>query len=262
MADSNHSKKFSKPIPLRSRSALIQNIVGQVSQSGKRKAEPEDSKRKHFSVQEDSEEEELPPAYPDDKTLFDFCFGGRARLPGIKRSTLLITITTNKTAFSIRQETELEQFKRQVHDVVKEVVETKENWIGKINTQTWGTIDVAFSSENGNRIIESTKIKAEVKEVAWEEGTRFKRVHLHVMAALTYQNFNGYFHIPKALLFEQIRSRVNVSWGERMPYINLRFIKNAVDSVAEYINKLHNQEQYETLAKRTLDQINSYKQSL
>lgn len=262
MEQRNNSKKTSNQRTRRAQ--LMGAVVGSVTQEAnrKRKLDTEQDNTKRFKEPEE-DEGEMRDRYPDDKVLLDICFGGRASLPGIKRSTLLITITTNKTAFALHQRTDLEKMRQDIEDIVMNVVQDKRNWIPKVNTQAWGVLEVEFSRENGNRIIEGLKNRAEVKEKAWEEGSKFKRIHLHVMASLTYQNFNGYFHLNKRVLWDEIRSNIpRVDWGERLPYINIRFIKNAVDTVAEYINKLHNQEEYETLAKRTLDRINEYQQGI
>jgi hypothetical protein len=263
-------KTHAKPLSLRQRNReqLLSSVMGVVTDEAKRKRsfkEPtvEAKKRREDEDEDDEEMEAERRKYPDDQALLDICFGGRARNSGIKRSTLLITITTNKTAFAIHNQTDLDQFKTNLTVLVKGILQDKDSWKPKVNTEEWGTIEVDFSKPQGNRIIDGTKIRAEVKELAWEEGVKYKRVHLHIMASLSYQNFNGYFHINKRALWEQIRYLVpGITWGERLPYINLRFIKNAVDSVAEYINKLHNQDEYETLAKRTLDRINEYQQTI
>jgi len=255
---------FPKPAPLKSRrDALLREVVGKVTAEGKRKRDEEREQPQKASRTDDAEVEAGKELYPDDQVLLDMCFGGRARMSGIKRSNLLITITTNKTAIALRNKTDIDKLKSDMDKLVTSIVENKANWVAKLNTQGWGVIDVDFSKPSGNAIIEGCKNKASIREMAWEEGVRFKRLHLHVMATLTYQNFNGYFHLNKRLLWEHIRYYIQgVDWGERLPYMNIRFIKNAVDTVAEYINKLHNQEEYETLAKRTLDRINEYQQGI
>lgn len=260
-----------KPTPLRKlkRDQLLASVMGEVTSEAKRKRpqedhwEPSSKRREEPSSDEDEMEIQRGTSYPDDKVLLDMCFGGAARSPVVKRSTLLVTITTNKTAFAIHNQMDIERFKRDMTTIVNNVLTDKTFWVPKLNTEAWGVIDVNFSRPEGNKIIDGTKIKAEVKEMAWEEGTKYRRVHLHIMAGLTYQNFNGYFHVNKRALWEQIRYLVkDVDWGDRLPYINLRFIKNAMDSVAEYINKLHNQSEYETLAHRTLERINEYRETI
>jgi len=252
----------------RKRDQLLANVMVDVTDEAKRKRKdnqliPETKRSKEKDEDEGSDMEQDIGSYPDDKVLLDICFGGRAKFSGIKRSTLLITITTNKTAFAIHNQTDIEQFKKNLSALVVGILQDKNSWKPKVNTQAWGVLEVDFSKPQGNQIIDGTKIRAEVKELAWEEGVKYKRVHLHIMASLSYQNFNGYFHVNKRALWEQIRYLVpDITWGDKLPYINLRFIKNAVDSVAEYINKLHNQDEYETLAKRTLDRINEYQQTI
>jgi len=256
-------KTYQKPKPLRSRREdLLREVVGSVTADSKRKRD-EEAQQEVTKQQRQGDSEDRRPDYPDDSVLLDMCFGGRARTSGIKRSTLLITVTTNKTAMAIHSKTDLDNLKQDMDNILTNIIENKDNWIPKLNTQGWGVIDVEFSKPSGNRIIDGVKNKAAINELAWEEGVRFKRLHVHVMATLTYQNFNGYFHLNKRLLWEQLRYSIDgVDWGEKLPYINIRYIKNAVDSVADYINKLHNKEEYETLAKRTLDRINEYQQTV
>lgn len=193
--------------------------------------------------------------------LYDYCFAGVDDKLNVKESRLLITITTNKTIDGISDnEMEREAFKDELLYIVKSFVTEQDNWSAKIKLEDYGNVDVRFTNPRAITTVRDTVNKITVNEWAWEEGPKFKRVHLHMMVTLEYGNFNGYFHVDRMELWNEIRLRMNhVEWYGRTPYINIRFIKNFVTPVERYIRKLHNQSTYETLAKRTLDNINDYK---
>lgn len=197
----------------------------------------------------------------EEEDVFNYCFEGANNNRAIKESRLLITVTTNKTAdgaFDSLQH--FEYFKNDLENVVKSFVGNVSNWIPKIKVPDFGNIVVNFVHPKALAALQSVVHKVEVNEFAWEEGPKYKRVHFHMMATLEYINFNGYFHIDRLSLWHEIRGRMNyITWIGRTPYINIRFIKNPVISVTKYIQKLHNQDQYESLAKRTLERINEYK---
>lgn len=197
----------------------------------------------------------------DEEDLFNYCFEGASNNINLKESRMLITVTTNKTIDGAFENiNQYEYFKNDLESVVKRFVNDEANWVAKIKVPTFGNVNVQFVNLKAQSALQSVVDKIEVNEFAWEEGPKFKRVHFHMMATLEYSNFNGYFHIDRQSLWNEIRGRMNyMTWYGRTPYINIRFIKNPVVSVMKYIKKLHNQNHYESLAKRTLDKINEYK---
>lgn len=218
-------------------------------------------KRKSRSTSPTGRTQKIRGVYPDDIELRNLSYWNASNARTYKRSTLLVTITTNKTCLHIASETDIDNFKYDMEQIVRKFLSNPDNWQAKLKTEDYGTITVQFQDPQRNETLRQTIVSCTVDELAWEEGTKYKRLHMHVMVTLKYIIFNGYFHVNREDLFHEIRSQLpHVEWYGRLPYLNLRYIKNAVDSVADYINKLHNQEHFETLAKRTLDRINEYRE--
>lgn len=232
------------------RSNLIQNVFNNVNSKKKKKRSP--------SPPRSNSKQRLE--YPGTKELLSLSFNN-AHKQSYKRSTLLITITTNKTCFAIANETNFTNFKSRLEAWIRGFVIDKDNWVAKLNTEDYGKISVYFEDAYHNETLKGVIDSITIDELAWEEGKKFNRLHCHIMATCKYIMFNGYFHLNREDLFNGIRSNLPyINWYGRLPYINLRYIKNAVDSVADYIKKLHDAEHFESLAKRTLDRINEYKE--
>ncbi len=87
--------------------------------------------------------------------------------------------------------------------------------------------------------------KIDAEPGAWEESEERngRKIHIHMTLKIMYSGrFVGYFHLDAKKLGAHIRSAVpELSWGKG-PYIQIRFIKEASQTVAQYIHKeLHKQ---------------------
>lgn len=194
----------------------------------------------------------------------------------LKYCNLLGTITLNKTPSSItayvtkNHNSTIEQFKSWLEDALKSFVKDKNNWIPKVimpngrpmDLRIVGLSDSALETISGgaeNR----DGIVIDDNDIVWEVGDKFHRLHLHFVVRLSYfPVFRGYFHLDRERLFWAMRNDVRLTgfpWEEaKLPYINLRYIKNTLYSVKDYMQKLHHQEEFTLLAQRTLDRINEY----
>lgn len=187
-----------------------------------------------------------------------------------KYTTILGTITTNKTHASLTEELNkigmrLETFQERLLEFVTEFVLDTDNWIGKVLIEG-KSYQLDFTDPEFTELLHQyiTEVSlSPTDDVAWEIGPHFSRVHLHFTVHLSYNaGFRGFFHLDRDKLFRGIRGLrafSGITWdGNRLPYINLRYIADPAAKIKAYMKKLGNK----SLAERTLQRINEYKRKI
>lgn len=219
-----------------------------------------------------------------EEDLFQQTFDPYANGP-LKYCNIFITVTLNKTPGSVAEyfkdalgngnrDKGFNRFKEYFQKALYGFITNKENWIPKVNLSN-GRVH-QFTDEDALETIRATMstgtrgenpVTINDDDFVWEVGERFHRVHLHVLARLSYtRHFKGYFHVDRDRLHDAIRGAdlfQDFPWNDsKLPYINFRYIKSTTDSVKAYMQKLHTTDEFRTLSEITLDRINEYHQKL